>query len=825
MLRRPALAAFGTSLLVSLAAVAVYEEGDPCNPAVFCGSACGRVNDGTCNTWCGGCPGGYSCNGNYCQAQCTPVSSCAAQGMNCGSAWNGCAYESCGGCPPGYSCGGNNVCQPPPSVPDGEQLCDGSRAFAHDDAPSLFNMLCGVGVQNGSLALNWLGQWFTVGSLGLQGWSVANNAGGASWLGVAPVDAGNGYVADQSLGDDFDDRTEFRHGARTVAYNWRTRSYSVDVNGRHYDLTARQNLFDHQVYGGTGLQIRGDVTFTITTYEPADGSTWRITLTPELMVPGVSSSSLEAAAENAEASGQSNIGGPYTLFGSRSVIYSPTVDLASALRSGGQGATALAATASPAVNRAIDGLFANVSQVYSMYEPQAVNVGSTLLGTSGQDIVSFDQQRQAQFYMATRSSSGFSDPGLDRTLIDTQTDQWTFRKASVDYQAYWPFLGGICGLSAQAHSSVDGSFQVGATQCFDGLFTSASARGSLSFNLAAGGGFGCDVLLASGSAGLDASVSEIFEFGSDVATVPPKLTGYVRLYSSLGFNAYFQVRVLFWSKRWEKNVAKTTVFQRQSSWEVLPALANVDVCSLMADDAGADDAEPGVTDGFADGLFCDGQVWCGRPNGGAISHPSCDLLGNQPVCIAGVPSDPVTTNGFLRYPVPSTLSDPRSAGRVTLQNVDGACNGRFGAHRPNRDHPGLDLWAPRYTPIYPSRDGQIIAVKRYDPAPKSGGLGGLRVLVSGSYRDDANRAHDLLTNYMHMSSYTIFVGARERTHTFPIPVTINDVIGYAGMSGNACHNEHTHFELSIDNVKVDPTYLFSQRPAGGGPASGITSVP
>jgi hypothetical protein len=172
--------------------------------------------------------------------------------------------------------------------------------------------------------------------------------------------------------------------------------------------------------------------------------------------------------------------------------------------------------------------------------------------------------------MSTRSSSGFSNQGTDRPLLDADSVSWTFRQPIIHYSQTFPFLAGICGLNVNVDSYIAGSFQASTNTCFDGVPVSASASGSLSFVLEAGGGFGCNIIIASASAGLQSHVAEKLEFGSSVQAVPPALNAYLRLYTELDFDAFFKVRVLFWSHKWEKQLTHTILFQREVDKQVLP---------------------------------------------------------------------------------------------------------------------------------------------------------------------------------------------------------------------------------------------------------------
>ena len=291
-------------------------------------------------------------------------------------------------------------------------------------------------------------------------------------------------------------------------------------------------------------------------------------------MPDGSTPQVEPGAEDAETAGSTAIGNPTTLFSQRNVIFSPAVDLMSAVRTTPPRATQAVAPSGPALNLAAGAMMGTPSQLYSTFADQAVNVACSVLGVSGTDVVSYDKQRLAQFYMSTRSSSGFSNQGTDRPLLDAGSVSWTFRQPIIHYSQTFPFLAGICGLSVDVDSYLAGSFQASADTCFNGVPVSASASGSISFVLEAGGGFGCSIIIASASAGLQSHVEETMEFGSSVQAVPPALNAYLRLYSELDFDAYFKVRVLFWSHKWDKHLSHTRIFQREVDEQVLPTSPN-----------------------------------------------------------------------------------------------------------------------------------------------------------------------------------------------------------------------------------------------------------
>jgi hypothetical protein len=459
-------------------------------------------------------------------------------------------------------------------------LCNGQRIYSTGDEPSIFNMVCGVGTLDGAPAINWLNHWFVLTPNGLSGWTLANDATGVAPLSVAASDVDSGDISgDPSIDVEFTIGTQVSRPPPTTSTVpiLRTRTYAFTINGRAFTFAASQRIFDHLVSTASPLRIRGEVTLQLVTPEPTDGTNWTVTTTPERAMPDGTTAQVETGAEDAEAAGSSSIGNPTTLFGQRNVIFAPTVELVSAVRTTPPRATQAVAPSGPGLNRAAGEMMGAPSQLYSVFADQAVNVGGSVLGVSGSDVVSYDKQRLAQFYMSTRSSSGFSNQGTDRPLLDAGSASWTFRQPIIHYSQTFPFLAGICGLNVNVDSYIAGSFQASENTCFDGVPVSASASGNLAFVLEAGGGFGCNIIIASAAAGLQSHVAEKLEFGSSVQAVPPALNAYLRLYTELDFDAFFKVRVLFWSHKWQKQLTHTILFQREVDKQVLPSVP--DLCA------------------------------------------------------------------------------------------------------------------------------------------------------------------------------------------------------------------------------------------------------
>lgn len=101
--------------------------------------------------------------------------------------------------------------------------------------------------------------------------------------------------------------------------------------------------------------------------------------------------------------------------------------------------------------------------------------------------------------------------------------------------------------------------------------------------------------------------------------------------------------------------------------------------------------------------------------------------------------------------------------------------------KENRMHAGIDIGAPNGTEIYAAGVGEII-FKGWN-----GGYGNCIIIDHGG---------SIATLYGHMSRYNDAFGVGDA-------VTINNVIGYVGTTGQSTGN-HLHFEVRVDGKHVDP---------------------
>lgn len=107
-------------------------------------------------------------------------------------------------------------------------------------------------------------------------------------------------------------------------------------------------------------------------------------------------------------------------------------------------------------------------------------------------------------------------------------------------------------------------------------------------------------------------------------------------------------------------------------------------------------------------------------------------------------------------------------------------------HKP-ATHTGIDIPAPRGTPIMAAKSG-IVITSTYNP----GGYGQYVVISHGN-------GNTTLYAHMVQGSQTVKVGD---------VVTQGQVIGQVGTTGRST-GYHLHFEVRVNNVRIDPATLFS----------------
>ncbi len=104
-------------------------------------------------------------------------------------------------------------------------------------------------------------------------------------------------------------------------------------------------------------------------------------------------------------------------------------------------------------------------------------------------------------------------------------------------------------------------------------------------------------------------------------------------------------------------------------------------------------------------------------------------------------------------------------------------------------HPGIDIGAPKGTPIYAADSGYVV-VAGWDPEPVSYGF---MILI--------NHGNGFMTRYGHLSAFNTQVGDS---------VKKGQLIGRVGSTGNST-GPHLHFEIIKDGVRRNP---FNYLPGG-----------
>jgi septal ring factor EnvC (AmiA/AmiB activator) len=106
--------------------------------------------------------------------------------------------------------------------------------------------------------------------------------------------------------------------------------------------------------------------------------------------------------------------------------------------------------------------------------------------------------------------------------------------------------------------------------------------------------------------------------------------------------------------------------------------------------------------------------------------------------------------------------------------------------RSYRMHTGIDLVAPKGTPIYATGDGVV------EIAGNTQGYGGYGISVK------INHGFGYESLYAHCSKITVKVGQK---------VKRGDIIAYVGNTGTST-GTHCHYEVIVNGKQVDPVYYF-----------------
>lgn len=144
--------------------------------------------------------------------------------------------------------------------------------------------------------------------------------------------------------------------------------------------------------------------------------------------------------------------------------------------------------------------------------------------------------------------------------------------------------------------------------------------------------------------------------------------------------------------------------------------------------------------------------------------------------------------------ITTALQKFRDATDITLNfltPVQGRLSSPFGLRRffndqPRKPHSGLDLAAPKGTPIKAPAGGEVIATGNYF-------FNGNTVIL--------DHGQGLISMYSHMDRLDVKEGQR---------VAQGTVLGTVGMTGRVT-GPHLHWTISLNDTRVDPILLFSEQ--------------
>lgn len=472
-------------------------------------------------------------------------------------------------------------------------------------APALSTLVTGVGTTpDGSLAVRFKDSWFALQASPTSPWQVTN-AVAATEIGVAPVDTSQTTYDCECVGATGRGCTRQEQieqcGTTISTTTNETRTYSLSVGASQYQMKALQTRHDERaIVASSGLRLgfSADMRFEINVVTPGQpgigDARWIVAAKPKRSFISCQFDDATLEAINTEA--QTTTSGTGT---DCNAAYSAEVQFAYARTESLPGATEMMAPANDATDETLRQVLPSATTYVADSEPEAWDVHGDVLsrvddGTFGE--IS-DLNRVSRFFLKGHDVAEYSDPATERPLLNSAFPRipdglgifpangrsWKFSHTIIDQRAHFPILGGICGVEAFIKSSINGAVNYGVTSCFDGWVQSLTMTGRLSFDASAGAGGYCNIIVASASAGLSAGVTTAVEFSSRLDTLPPAIVASTNEYAELKFSAYFQTRILFWSKRWEKPFLTRRVWQRASSYRIEERVSAPQLCTPTVD--------------------------------------------------------------------------------------------------------------------------------------------------------------------------------------------------------------------------------------------------
>lgn len=502
------------------------------------------------------------------------------------------------------------ACMSPGDAAD--QASDGDRgdpALATDEqglhAPTLPSIVTAVGVSKGSLAVQFNGAWFRLMPDNAHQWMVENQVT-ATPIGATPVDTSTTRPECICVGSEGRACTRQEQieqcgtVIRTITDS--TRTYNLSIGDSQYQVKALQTARTERHIAGGGLNLNmgftADMRFEVRVTTPGDPSLgdaqWVVHAKPKrhFIDCEFDEETLEQINLTGEPASSST---PQDCEGT----YSQDVQFSAASTISLPGAAEIKSPTNEVLDEAMYQTFPQGLPFHTDSEFEAYDVTSNLRsrvedGTFG---TIADLDRNARFFLKARDVSAYSDatgerglfitaePRVPEGLSTTYTNsrKWEIKPLTRNITARWPLLAGICGIEAFVRTSAVGSVAVQNTQCFNGTVQSTRVNGSVSLSADAGAGGYCNIIVASASAGMSAGVKTAVEFSSTFETLPPAILASVNAYAEARFAAYFQMRILFWSKRWEKPFLARRVWQRGFTHRVVETVSAPELCNGVVD--------------------------------------------------------------------------------------------------------------------------------------------------------------------------------------------------------------------------------------------------
>ena len=196
------------------------------------------------------------------------------------------------------------------------------------------------------------------------------------------------------------------------------------------------------------------------------------------------------------------------------------------------------------------------------------------------------------------------------------------------------------------------------------------------------------------------------------------------------------------------------------------------------------------------------------PNGDATTGPMRLVISGDKVKVVKLPPDALpkkpsvsdvntpftaTDSGWSYLPhydmttkdhINRSYTNLNSLNGKMMWPVDGKISSPFGKWRGKHKHEGIDIPMPAGTPIRAARNG-VVARTGNNSTMGFRGYGNFVMLDHGG---------GIKTFYAHCSSVAVFEGQK---------IMQGQIIGYVGSTGRSTAN-HLHFEVRVNNVKVNP---------------------